>query len=140
MDSFYQITKYINLDTRVDMRNYEFSAPTVNNNNLLEFPTFETDEDNMACLKPELIEKPHQGSNECKTFNNASSFSQSKELCYSQATSYNKLSNLNEYKADSTVTDSCGVIDAENKCSKPRCENNPMDKLPFMQNNYFSSS
>ena len=130
----------------MDLRSYEFAAPTMNDNNLPEFPTFETDEDNMACSNSKPTDKPHQGSNEYKTSQHTSSFSQNfgKELSSSfcQAPSYNKPSNSdqNEYQADSAVTDSCEVVDTENKCSKPSYENNPMDKLMFMQNNYFSST
>ena len=79
----------------MDMRSYEFASTTVNDNNLLKFPTFETYEDNMACSNSEPTDEPHQGSNECISSIFTSSFSQnfSKELCYSQATSYNKPSN-----------------------------------------------
>ena len=74
----------------MDIKSYEFAAPTVNDNNLLKFPTFETDENNMACSNSEPTDKPHQGSNECISSIFTSSFSQSKQLCYSQAPSYNK--------------------------------------------------
>ena len=126
------------------MRNFEFSAPTANDNNLLEFPIFETDENNMACSNSEPTDKPHQGSDKCISSRLTSSFSQnfSKELCYSQAPSYNlpSNSNQNEFHENLSNTDACEVIDAENKCSKPSYENNPMHKLMFMQNNYLSSS
>ena len=89
------------------MRNYEFSAPTVNESTLLGFPTFETDGDKMACSNFSPTGKPHQGSNECKNSKTTSSFSQNfgKELCYSQAPSYNKPSHSiqDEFQADLTV-------------------------------------
>jgi len=142
-DKQFDIFNTIN-SSRIEMRNYEFSAPTVNDSTLLGFPTFETDEDKMACSNSAPTGKQHQGSNKCKSLNFTSSFSQNfgKELCYSQAPIYNEPSNSvkKEFQADSTVTDPCEVVDAESKCSKPSYENNPMDKLLFMQNNYFSSS
>ena len=126
------------------MRSYEFGASTVNDITLLEFPTFDTNLDKMACSNSSPTGKPQQGSNECRSLNLTSSFSQNfgKKLLYSQAPSYNKQSHSiqNEFQEDSTVTDPCEVADAESKCSKPSYENNPMDKLLFMQNNYFSSS
>ena len=126
------------------MINHEFATPTVNNNNLLKFPTFETDEDIMACSNSEPTDKPHQRSNECISSRLISSFSQnfSKELCYSQAPSYNKpsRSNQSEFHKNLSNTGSCEVVITESKCSKPSYENNPMEKLMFMPNNYFSSS
>ena len=101
--------------------------PTVNDSTLMKFPCFELEEDKMACSKSAPTCKPHQGSN--KSFYITNSFSQNfgKELCYSQAPSYNKPShsNQNKFHADSTVTDLCEVVDAENNCSKPSYENNP---------------
>ena len=127
------------------MKNCEFSSPTVNDTTLLIFPTFETDKDKMACSKSAQSGKLQKGSNESKSSSNfTTSFSQNfgKEPCYSQVPNYNEpfQSNQNEYQLDLTVTDSCEVFKSENKCSKPNYENNPMDKLMFMQNNYFSSS
>ena len=89
------------------MRNYDISATTVNDSSLLEFPTFETNENKMICSNFASTGKPHQGSNECKSSQFTSSFSQNfgKELCYSQAPSYNKQFhfNQNEFHKDSTV-------------------------------------
>ena len=117
------------------MRSYELQ--TVNDSTLLKFPCFELDDDKMACSNSAPTVKSHQGSYE-------SSFSQNfgKKLCYSQAPSYNKPSNQPEFSnhAGSAVSNPCEEVSwVENKCSKPRYENNPIDKLLFMQNNYFTS-
>ena len=120
----------------MDIRSYEFS--TSKNSTLLKFPCLETDKDKMACSNSAPIDEQHQGSNESSFF--TSSFSQNfgEELCYSQAVSYNKPS----IKADLMVSSPCEAPDTsieENKCSKPSYENNQIDNLLFMQNNYFSS-
>ena len=123
-----------------DIKSYEF--PTVNDKTLLKFPCFELD-DKMACSNSAPTCKLHQGSN--KSFYFTSSFSQNfgKELLYSQEPSYNKPSNQAEFSnhAGSAVSNPCEatVSWVENKCSKPSYENNPIDKLLFMQNNYFTS-
>ena len=77
------------------MRSHEFTSSK--NSTLLNFPCFELDEDKMACSNSAPTCKLHQGSNESSYF--TSSFSQNfgKELCYSQAPSYNKPSNQAEF-------------------------------------------
>ena len=88
---------------------YEF--PTVNDKTLMKFPYLELDKDKMACSNSAPTGKPHQGSNECKCLQSTSSFSQNfgKELCYSQAPSYNKPSNQPEFSnhAGSAVLNLC---------------------------------
>ena len=122
------------------MRSYEF--PTPNDSTLLKLPCFELEEDKMVCSNSAPAARPHQGSNESSYF--TSSFSQNfgKELCYSQAPSYNKRSNQPKFSnhAGSAVSNPCEEVSwVESKCSKPSYENNPMDKLLFMQNNYFTT-
>ena len=121
----------------MDIRSFEFSTST--NSTLLKFPCLETDENKMACSNSAPINKPQKGSNE-------SSFSQNfgDELCYSQAPSYNKSPNRADFQnhTGSVVLNPCEAktsSSVENKCSKPSYENNPVDKLLFMQNNYFTS-
>lgn len=156
MDDDKQIDIFNSMNnSRIDIRSYEFVAPTVNESTLLKFPSFELDEDinKMTCSNAISSSKLYQSnpSNDCKISYFTSSFSQNfnKELCYSQAPSENKPSYSNQIDfsnhVDSVVSlsKSCEVTTASNeesKCSKSSYENNPMDKLLFMQNNYFSSS
>ena len=84
-------------------------------------------------------EKPQNMSKE-------SSFSQNfgDELFYNQAPSYNKSPNRADFQnhTGSVVLNPCEATassSVENKYSKPSYEKNPIDKLLFMQNNYFTS-
>ena len=126
----------------MDIRSYEYS--TSKNSTLLKFPCLETDEDKMACSNSAPTDKLQKGSNESSFF--TSSFSQNfgDELCYSQAPSYNKSPNRSNFQSntDSVVLNQCEATassSVENKCSMPSYEKNPIDKLLFMQNNYFTS-
>ena len=119
------------------MRSYEF--PTVNDRTLLKFPCFELDQDKMACSNSAPTCKPHQGSNKSSYFTSFFSQNFGKELCYSQAPSYNKPSNQPEFSnnEDLAVSNPCEVKAAssvENKCSKPSYKTNSMDKLMLMYN------
>ena len=126
----------------MDIRSYEFS--TTKNSSLLKLPCLETDEEKMACSNSAPTCKQHQASNEITFY--TSSFSQNfgDELCYSQAPSYNKSPNQADFQnhtgsvvsnpREATVSSS-----VENKCNKPSYEKIPIDKLLFMQNNYFTS-
>ena len=58
------------------MRNYDISATTVNDSSLLEFPTFETDEDKMVCSNSAPTGEPHDESKKCKNSDFTNSFSQ----------------------------------------------------------------
>ena len=122
----------------MDTRSYEFS--TSKNSTILKFPCLETDEDKIACSSSTPIDKPHQRSQESSFF--TSSFSQNfgDESCYSQAPSYNKSPNRADFQnhTGSAVSNSCEAT-TSNKCIKPSYEKNPIDKLLFMQNNYFTS-
>ena len=122
----------------MDIRSYEFS--TTKNSSLLKLPCLETDEEKMACLNSAPACKQHQASNEITFY--TSSFSQNfgDELCYSQAPSYNKSPNRADFQnhTGSAVSNSCEAT-TSNKCIKPSYEKNPIDKLLFMQNNYFTS-
>ena len=126
----------------MEIRSYEFS--TSKNSTLLKFPCLETYEDKMACSNSAPTDKPQKVSNGSTFF--TSSFSQNfgDELCYSQAPSYNKPPNRAEfsnhaYSAVSSPCKSTATSNVENICSKPSYEKNPIDKLLFMQNNYFTS-
>ena len=137
-----ELTKILNLGSCMKMKSYEFS--TSKNSSLFKFPCFELDKDKMACSKSAPTDKLHQGSNESSFF--TSSFSQNfcDELCYSQAPSYNKSPNRADFQnhTGSVVLNPCEATSSssvENKCSKPSYEKNPIDKLLFMQNNYFTS-
>ena len=125
----------------MDTRSYEFS--TSKNSTILKFPCLETDKDKMACSNSAPTDKLQKGSNESSFF--TSSFSQNfgDELCYSQAPSYNKSPNRADFQnhTGSAVSNSCEATTSsiKNKCIKPSYEKNPIDKLLFMQNNYFTS-
>ena len=126
----------------MDIRSYEFS--TTKNSSLLKLPCLETDEDKMACSNSAPTDKSQKGSNESSFF--TSSFSQNfgDGMCYSQAPSYNKSPNRADFQnhTGSVVLNPCKATassSVENKCSKPSYEKNPIDKLLFMQNNYFTS-
>ena len=126
----------------MDTRSYEFS--TSKNSTILKFPCLETDEDKMDCSNSTPIDKPHQRSQESSFF--TSSFSQNfcDELCYSQAPSYNKSPNRADFQnhTGSVVSNPCEATASsseENKCSRPSYENNPIDKLLFIKNIYFTS-
>ena len=126
----------------MDIKSYEFS--TSKNSTLLKLPCLETDEDKVACSNSASTCKPQKGSNESSFF--TSSFSQNfgDELCCSQAPSYNKSPNRADFQnhTGSVVSNPCEATassSVENKCSKPSYEKNPIDKLLFMQNNYFTS-
>ena len=122
----------------MDFRNYEYSISQ--NSTLLKIPCRETDKDKMACSNTTPTDKPKKRSNESIFF--TSSFSQNfgDELCYSQAPSYNKSPNRADFQnhTGSAVSNSCEAT-TSNKCIKPSYEKNPIDKLLFMQNNYFTS-
>ena len=103
-----------------------------------------TCEDKMTCSNSKPTCKLHQGSIESSYL--ISSFSQNfgDELCYSQAPSYNKSPNRADFQnhTGSVVLNPCEATTSssvENKCSKPSYEKNPIDKLLFMKNNYFTS-
>ena len=126
----------------MDFRNYEYSISQ--NSTLLKIPCRETDKDKMACSNTTPTDKPKKRSNESIFF--TSSFSQNfgDELCYSQAPSYNKSPNRADFQnhTGSVVSNPCEATASsseENKCSRPSYENNPIDKLLFIKNIYFTS-
>ena len=116
----------------------------MNDSTLLKFPCLETDEGKMACSNSAPTDKPQKGSNESSFFTTSFSQNYGDELFYNKAPSYNKAPNRADFQnhTGSVVSNPCEATassSVENECSKPSYEKNPIDKLLFMQNNYFAS-